>query len=195
VVAVDLPCDDTAATLADYAAVVPTADVVVGHSLGGLTVPLVRAAHRVYVCAFVPLWGRPVRDLFAERPLVPGFPDEGITRDALGRTVWVDEEFALSSMYGDCDLTDALAAYARLRPQAGTIYAGDYPLKRRPRGRSTYILGTGDTAVSNEWARRAARRRLGIEPFEIATGHSPMLSRPADLANLLDAVATEVTDT
>jgi pimeloyl-ACP methyl ester carboxylesterase len=98
-------------------------------------------------------------------------------------------------MYGDCDLTDALAAYARLRPQAGTIYAGDYPLKRRPRGRSTYILGTGDTAVSNEWARRAARRRLGIEPFEIATGHSPMLSRPADLANLLDAVATEVTDT
>jgi len=188
-VAVDLPCDDSSATLSDYAAVVPTADVVVGHSLGGLTIPLVRAAHRVYLCAFVPLWGRPVRDLFAERPLVPGFPDEGITRDALGRTVWVDEEFALSSMYSDCDLTDALAAYARLRPQGGAIYAGDYPLKRRPRGGSTYIVATHDAAVSNDWARRAAKRRLGVEPLEIASGHSPMLSRPSDLANLLDEVA------
>lgn len=187
-VAVDLPCDDPEATLTDYAAVVPEADVIVGHSLGGLTIPLVRAAHRVYLCAFVPLWGRPVRDLFAERPLVPGFPDEGITRDALGRTVWVDEEFALSSMYGDCDLTDALAAYARLRPQASTIYSGDYPLKRRPRGRSSYIVATEDRAVFVGWARRAAERRLGTEPLEIATGHSPMLSRPSDLANLLDGL-------
>jgi hypothetical protein len=139
----------------------------------------------------VPVWGRPVRDLFAERPLLPGFPDEGITRDERGRTVWVDEEFAISSMYADCDLTDALAAYARLRPQAGTIYAGDYPLKRRPRGRSAYIIATHDTAVSNDWARRAAAERLGVQPLEIATGHSPMLSRPSDLANLLDALATE----
>lgn len=46
VAAVDLPCDDRLATLHDYAAVVPAADVVVGHSLGGLTIPLVPAAHR-----------------------------------------------------------------------------------------------------------------------------------------------------
>lgn len=165
---------------------VPEADVVVGHSLGGLTIPLVKAKHRVYLCAFVPVWGKPVRALFAERPLMPGFPDEGITRDSLERTVWVDEEFALASMYGECELTVALQSYALLRPQSGAIYAGDYPLKRRPRGRSTCILATHDTAVSNDWARRAAKRRLGVEPLEIATGHSPMLSRPSDLANLLD---------
>jgi hypothetical protein len=28
--------------------------------------------------------------------------------------------------------------------------------------------------------------RLGVEPLEIASSHSPMLSRPSDLANLLD---------
>jgi hypothetical protein len=117
---------------------------------------------------------------------VPGFPDEGVTRDERGRTVWVDEEFAISSMYGDCELPDALQAYARLRPQAGSVYQGDYPLGRRPRGRSTYVLATHDAAVSGDWARRAARRRLGVDPLEIASGHSPMLSRPSDLANLLD---------
>jgi hypothetical protein len=170
--------------------VVPEADVVVGHSLGGLTIPLVRAAHRVYLSAFVPVWGRPVRALFAEQPLQLGFPDEGITRDERGRTVWVDEEFAISSMYADCELPDALAAYARLRPQAGSIYGGDYPLTRRPRGRSTYVLGSVDRAIAAGWARRAAAKRLGVRPLEIAAGHSPMLSRPSDLANLLDALAT-----
>ena len=184
--AAHLPCDDTEATLHDYAAAVPPADVVVGHSLGGLTIPLVRAKHRVYLCAFVPVWGKPTRALFAERPLMPGFPDSGITRDERGRTVWVDEEFALSAMYPDVDLKVALQTYALLRPQAGTIYDGDYPLKRRPRGQVTSIVGRDDAAVSPEWSRRAARKRLGVEVVEIASGHSPMLSRPSDLANLLD---------
>jgi hypothetical protein len=142
----------------------------------------------VYLCAFVPVWGGAVRDLFAERPLLPGFPDDGITRDERGRTVWVDEEFAISSMYPDCELTVALQAYARLRPQATRIYDGDYPLRRRPRGQSAYVLATNDAAISGAWARRAAHRRLGVEPIEIASGHSPMLSRPSDLANLLDGL-------
>jgi pimeloyl-ACP methyl ester carboxylesterase len=186
VTAVDLPCDDTEATLRDYAAVVPPADVVVGHSLGGLTIPLVKAAHRVYLCAFVPRWGHPTRDLFAEHPLVPGFPDHGITRDERGRSVWVDEAFALSAMYPDVDLKVALQTYALLRPQASHVYEGDYPLKRRPRGKATSIIGSHDAAISPEWSRRVAPKRLGVEVIEIPSGHSPMLSRPSDLANLLD---------
>jgi pimeloyl-ACP methyl ester carboxylesterase len=138
----------------------------------------------------VPLWGHPTRDLFAERPLVPGFPDDGITRDERGRTVWVDDEFALSAMYADCDLKVALQTYARLRPQAGQIYDGDYPLRRRPRGKATSIVGTFDRALSPEWSRRVAPKRLGVEVIEIASGHSPMLSRPSDLANLLDELTS-----
>jgi pimeloyl-ACP methyl ester carboxylesterase len=158
----------------------------VGHSLAGLTIPLVKAAHRVYLCALVPRWGRPTRDLFDEHPLVAGFPDDGITRDERGRTVWVNEAYALSSMYADVDLKVALQTYARLRPQAPKIYEGDYPLKRRPRGRATSIVGTFDRAISPEWSRRVAPRRLGVDVVEIPSSHSPMLSRPSDLANLLD---------
>ena len=186
--AVDLPCDDVEATLGDYAARVPAADVVVGHSMAGLTIPLVDADHRVYLCAFVPKWGHPTKAIFPEGALLPGFPDDGITRDQRGRSVWVDDEFALSSMYADCDRAVALQAYARLRPQAAGVYEGEYPLAERPEGGSTYIVGTEDRAVSPEWGRRVAPERLGVEATEFRSSHSPMLSRPSDLANLLDSL-------
>jgi hypothetical protein len=32
---------------------------------------------------------------------------------------------------------------------------------------------------------RAARERLGVEPVELAAGHCPHVSRPAELAALL----------
>jgi Predicted esterase of the alpha/beta hydrolase fold len=54
VAAPDLPCDDVGAGVEDYARLVPPADVVVGHSLGGLTIPLVEARLRVFLCALVP---------------------------------------------------------------------------------------------------------------------------------------------
>jgi hypothetical protein len=184
--AVDLPGDDPDATLTDYAAVVPAADVVVGHSMAGLTIPLVTAAQRVYLCAFIPAWGQATRAIFPEGVLLPGFPDDGVTRDERGRSVWVDDDYALSSMYADCDRAVALSTYALLRPQASGVYAGDYPLAARPDGRSTYILGTQDRAVSPDWGRRYAPERLGVEAVEFESSHSPMLSRPSDLANLLD---------
>jgi hypothetical protein len=162
---------------------------VVGHSLAGLTIPLVEAPHRVYLCAFVPPWGRRIRDLFAEGALLPGFPDNGITRDERGRSVWVDDEFALSSMYADCDRAVALQAYALLRPQAAQIYDGDYPLAEAPPGRASYVVGVDDRAVSPEWGRWVASDRLGTDAIEFHSSHSPMLSRPADLANVLDELA------
>ena len=68
VVAMDLPSDDRSATVDTYADVVcgelnGHADVVlVGHSLAGLTIPLVAARlpvrHLVYVCALIPDIGR-----------------------------------------------------------------------------------------------------------------------------------------
>jgi hypothetical protein len=186
--AVDLPGDDPDATLHDYAAAVRPADVVVGHSLAGLTIPLVEAELRVYLCALVPPWGRATLDVFAEGALQPGFPSDGVTRDERDRTVWVDEAYALRSMYADCDRTVALQAYALLRPQASGIYEGDYPLARRPPGRATSIVGADDRAVVPDWSRRVAAERLDAEVVELPSSHSPMLSRPSDLANVLDAL-------
>ena len=77
VVAPDLPCDDPSAGCVAYADVVVTAlahvndeVILVGHSLGGLTIPLVAAARpvrrMVFLCAFLPQPGRPFTAQYGE---------------------------------------------------------------------------------------------------------------------------------
>jgi pimeloyl-ACP methyl ester carboxylesterase len=90
-IAVDLPCDDTAAGCAEYAATVIRAldgiedAVVVGHSLGGLTIPLVPAKRLVFLCGLVPRPGRGLMDVNDREPemFVPGFQANTV-RDELG---------------------------------------------------------------------------------------------------------------
>ena len=52
---------------------------------------------------------------------------------------------------------------------------------------SAYILCTEDRLVSPEWARRAAQAKLGVSALELPGGHSPFLSRPAELTEALPA--------
>ena len=90
----DLPCDEVGLTVHDYAAVVgPQPDaVVVGHSLGGLTIPLVPARVAVFLAALVP-----VEHTFSV--LDPEFG--GTLRDERGRSYWPDVETTRSRLYPD----------------------------------------------------------------------------------------------
>jgi pimeloyl-ACP methyl ester carboxylesterase len=200
VVAPDLPCDDPAATFSDYAAVVAdaldgTGDdvVVVGHSLGGLTIPLVAAQRPVrglvYLCALVPIPGQSLsRQLRAEpETFVPGY-DAGLAVDReRGTSRWVDFAVARERLYGDCAEPDARAAFDRLRPQGAGANRVPCPLAVLPDVPAVAIVGAGDRIVDPDHARRVARERLGVAPVELPGDHSPFLSRPAELADLLDA--------
>ena len=44
-----------------------------------------------------------------------------------------------------------------------------------------------DRLVGLEWARRTLPAELGVTPVELPGGHSPFLSRPAELADALVA--------
>ncbi len=199
-VAPDLPCEDVEAGASAYAEVVVEAlgdagdDVVlVGHSLGGITIPLVAARRPVrrlvYLCALVARPGRPVSDVFTEQPPVfsPGFGASNV-RDELGRSSWTDREEAIEQLYGDAPRHLAEAAYARLRRQSRAPSAEPCPLDRLPDVPCTYILAAEDRAISPRWSRHAAREWLGVEPIELPGSHSPFLSHPAELASLLDSV-------
>ena len=113
-VAMDLPSDRAEATFETYAGVVLDAlaadradDVVlVGHSLAGLTVPLVAAQravrHVVYLCALVPVPGRTFLDQSrTEDMLVPGYLDGLGEPDDQGARAWVDEALSRRTMYAD----------------------------------------------------------------------------------------------
>jgi len=194
-VAMDLPVEERSATFQDYASVVievaasATDDVVlVGHSLGSMVIPLVAAARpaaaMVFLCGLVPNFNGSPRD-DAPRMEVPGVFDPIVVHDDGSRS-WPSLEAATSAFYADCSAEDAAWAYAQLRHQNGSsLWGRPYPLDSWPPGRRVAIIGADDRAVTPAYAYHVCRTRLGIEPIELAGGHSPFLARPAQLADTL----------
>jgi pimeloyl-ACP methyl ester carboxylesterase len=193
VIAVDLPSEDSDATFSDYAAVVREAltgaddDIVlVGHSLGGLTVPLVAARRPVrevvFVCGVIPVPGKSVVDqgfdFLATDPakwqVDNGDGSISIRPEAVGPYIAQDMAPAL--------IVDIAS---RLRPQFLTPLAEQCPLESLPKLPYRYVLCREDRFVSPDWSRRAAPERLGVEPIELAGSHMATNSRPEELAAIL----------
>jgi len=167
----DLPCDDLAAGVAEYAAAVPAADVVLGYSLGGLTIPHVEAGMHVFLAAL--LAGTGWNGVF-----VPGF-GEARVRDELERSYYPESADAARELQIPPEHAHLAS---RLRRQA--------PFEADPVavGQPVYVVCTRDAVIRPDWQRHLARDVLGVEPFELDAGHSPMLERPRELAALLDAL-------
>jgi pimeloyl-ACP methyl ester carboxylesterase len=198
-IAVDLPAGDPQAGCAAYAKVVGEdidglgEDVVlVGHSLGGLTIPLVAAGRPVrrlvFLCALIPQPGASLSEQLRAEPgiFAPGFRGAP-ARDAAGCSWWPDREEAIATFYADCPRELAQAAAERLRPQSSLPSTERCPLASLPPVACSYILTREDAAISPEWSRRAAPERLGTTALELAGGHSPFFARPAELAETLIA--------
>lgn len=200
--AMDLPCEDPTAGCARYAEVVdrtlPSADdlVLVGHSLGGLTIPLLPARRAVrllvFLCAVLPTPGESLGDQLARDPGIyaDGYAAHpGRVSHPDGSTSWADAGLVREVFYHDCAPDDARRAWSRLRRQASLPRREPCPLAAWPDTPRVSILCREDRAVAPAWSRRAARERLGVEALELPGGHSPFLSRPAELAALLDDLA------
>lgn len=198
--AMDLPCDDPEAGNARYAEVVAEAIrdagddvIVVGHSLAGLTVPLVATARpivrMVFLNAFIPTPGRPFSDQFDQDGIFPPAPESTwpITRED-GLMTWPPER-VIPVLYPDCPADLASWAAARLRPQSRTPHSEVCPLVEWPQVPSYYILSREDGAVGPDWSRRAALERLGVTARELPGGHMSMICHPQELADELDRIA------
>jgi pimeloyl-ACP methyl ester carboxylesterase len=190
VVAPDLPCEDITAGASEYARVVAEVlggrddAIVVGHSLGGMTIPLVPARMHVWLCAYVPQPGRALIDRGAEA-FGPGFADSAL-RDELGRSYWPDLAAAAHDFQYPAE---AARLTERLRHQARKPSIEPSPVEAMPPANREYIVCGGDYAVPPSWQRRVAREELGVEPIELDSGHSPMLTCPGELARILDRLA------
>jgi pimeloyl-ACP methyl ester carboxylesterase len=198
--AAELPSDEPDSTLDQYAAVAAESlegfdepVVIVGHSLGGLTIPLVPALRPVsalvFLAAFVPRPGISAAEEFETGgfQLAPGF-GAGRMIDDLGRSYW-DPEKAAESFFGDLDPAEARAYAARLRPQGQRSQQEPHPLEAWPEVPSHFIHCARDASHTREFDEAHARERLGVEPLEIDSDHSPFLSHPRELAAILDGLA------
>lgn len=89
------------------------------------------------------------------------------------------------------DVAPALAseANARNRDQSGTPFEAPWPLERWPDVPTRFILCREDHFFPAAFLRRVVRERLGFSPDDMDSGHLPMLSRPAELVDRLQALA------
>jgi pimeloyl-ACP methyl ester carboxylesterase len=184
VVAVDLPCEDESAGLSEYADTVVEAIgdrgdlVVVAHSLGGFTAPLVCARVpadlMVLVAGMIPAPGEKGEDWWTNTAYPEAAVDYG------------DDEIALYLHDVPPDL--AAEALAKGRGQTMTPMREPWPLDAWPDVPTRYLLCRDDRSFPADWTRRMVRDRLGIEADEIDGGHCAYLSRPAELAARLESL-------
>ena len=93
---------------------------------------------------------------------------------------------ARRAFYQDCDASVADWAVARLRPQSPRPLLDPWPLSAWPDVSWSVILARDDRALALAAGMDAARVVLdGAEPIVLDGGHSPFLSRPGELADVL----------
>jgi pimeloyl-ACP methyl ester carboxylesterase len=195
------PCDDPGAGWSEYkGAVLADLDeiddeiVLVGHSLGGCVVPLVAAERDVMrivlLCSFPPAPGESLDDAVANAPQLT--EDRAAiwrsSRDALDRHVWPDFESAAYAMYHDCDPGEARKAFDRLRPQAHTPFAEAWPLDGWPDVPVASIVCTEDRMGNPMLLAKVARETFGVEAIQLPGSHSPFLSHPDALVQVLSTI-------
>lgn len=185
VLAPDLPCEDDFAGLPEYAdsVVRVTGDreelVVVGHSFGGFTAPL--------VCDRLP-----VDLLVMVNGMVPA-PGES-PGEWWGNTGWngrsgeTDVE-TMEVFFHDVPEDLARATIRRGKSQSGRPFEKPWPSKAWPRVPTRVLLGRDDRFLPAEFQRRVAHERLGIISDEMPGGHLVALSQPQELADRLGRYA------
>ena len=148
-VAVDLPCDDPAATTMDNAKLVADAlasasddVVVVGHSLGGIVaavLPLLRPVRTVvFLAALIPRPGRSLGEVMGSEPETTTEEFNRLPRHVGDDgSVWWDPEVAGPFFYRACPPGTAEWAAPLLRTQVWTTTRETSPLDRWPTASSS----------------------------------------------------------
>jgi hypothetical protein len=201
----DLPSDDGSADFDAYADFVCAAlgdrgddVVIVAHSLAGATGALIPGRrpvrHLIYLCAAVPEGGLSLLDQWQAQPdiVYPVFAEgwlQGLTEpDDQMRMAWVDEAFAAKVFYDDCDEAAVTAALGHLRLQSAYPWTMPCSLTEHPSVPCTSVVCDEDLVVNPAWSRRAAAV-IGADIVELPGSHSPFLSRPSAVADVLLRVA------
>jgi pimeloyl-ACP methyl ester carboxylesterase len=171
--------------------------VVCGHSYGGAVLsegaaghPAVR--HQVYLAALMLDTGesadRSVPDPpgTAPRPESELLPAMRFSDD--GATITVDPVAARDIFYADCTDADVERTIAQLGPQPAVTLQQPVSAAAWRDAPSTYVVCTGDRAIP-VWLQRTFAERA-TNCIEWPTSHSPFLSEPDLVVDLLAGLAT-----
>jgi pimeloyl-ACP methyl ester carboxylesterase len=190
-VPVELPSGDDAAGLDRYADTVVAAIgarspvVLVAQSMGGLTAPL--------VCARVPVDLLVLLNGMIPRPGETGgewwtatgqHEAQAAHWQELGLPGEPDDD---STFFHDVPVDVVAEAKTQEFAQSGRPFEDPWPLERWPDVPTRVVAGRDDRLFPLEFQRKIAAERLGLDVDEVPGGHCLALSRPRELADLLES--------
>jgi pimeloyl-ACP methyl ester carboxylesterase len=160
--------------------------VLLGHSLGGVTIPLVAerrpVTRLIYLASLPPLSGVTLYESYEEYGI--DLPEGFVSIDEGDGTLSVPEDISREWFFHD--VSDELARWAmsKLRRQASLPMTEPSPLKGHADVPISMVACADDRALSIASVRKVAARS-GLPVIELPGSHSPFLSRPATLAGVL----------
>ena len=177
--------------------------VLVGHSYAGAVVSeamarLDNVSHVVFVAAFALHVGESILSVLRALPradvaLTDAQQSVGLEHldvavsPAITTVTRLDPERAVDALYGCTDTEIAKAAVQRLSPQAMDSFAQPVNGSALGVAETTYVRCTKDNAV-HPTHQEAFANRCNYE-LMIDTDHSPFLSRPAELADVIEPLS------
>ena len=166
--------------------------IVVGHSYGGQImtalgedVPNVVAL--VYIAAFGLDEGESLGALLAEAPVTPAL--EHLFTDSRGFG-WLSEDDFLH-FAGDVDTIRSRVLYAVQQPLASSAFTDVMGVPAWKSLPSWYMVAQNDEAIPPD-AERQFASRMGATTVEVPSSHLPMVSRPDEVADLIEKAAEAV---
>jgi pimeloyl-ACP methyl ester carboxylesterase len=199
VLAVDLPADDDAAGLSEYADAVVGAigdrgdAVLVAQSMGGFTAAMAcprlagRVSLLVLVNAMIPLPGETPGAWWANT----GQPQARRENDVrAGRSPDADFD-PLVYFFHDVPAEVTAWAIAGGRRQSDSVFVSPCAIDVWPAVPTRILVGRDDRFFPADFQRRVAEERLGITPDVIPGGHLLAFSQPQELARRLQALVAE----
>jgi pimeloyl-ACP methyl ester carboxylesterase len=197
------PGDLASLTFADFAASVAVeilendlSDVtLVGHSMAGLTLPGVaemvptRLRRLVFVSCAVPAQGTPLLEVLGDFSPTAKEAAELVGDDVIDSGGILHPDLARAMFCNDMDEDQVASTLRRLCPESVGVLSGPSDLTglRQPIPR-TYIRLLHDASISLEIQNQMIRNLGQAEVIDLDAGHMAMISRPKDLANIINAL-------
>jgi pimeloyl-ACP methyl ester carboxylesterase len=162
--------------------------VLVGHSYGGIVITEAgshpQVDRLVYLCAYAVDEGETVLRVTLDHEAQPDLAAAMVLQP--DGTSTLDPALAAGALYGDCSPADVERSLGLLRSQGGATFTQtpkDVAWREKP---TTYVVCGADRAVVPSLQRELAARIPDAAVVEWpGASHSPFLSRPGEVAELL----------
>lgn len=180
----DLYRDAEVVRAASSASQAPT--VLLGHSYGGMVInqaaqTLNNVSRLIYLAAFLPAPGDSLMAIV--EPWIAAGSDVSWLQSTPDGLLTIAPGKAREYFYHDCEPAVAADAEGRLRPQSTDSFHQPVTPSTKDGPSSVYVVCTEDSVILPQGQRIMARRADQV--VELSAGHSPFLSHPESLCDLV----------